>query len=56
MQYSPRPGHPLGQVVQQAYSAYQRQLIASNAADFDDLLFHLAAVLRDNPEVRAEPG
>ncbi len=25
----------------------------SNAADFDDLLFHVATLLRDNPEIRA---
>ena len=25
----------------------------SNAADFDDLLLHVATILRDNPEVRA---
>ena len=35
------------------YPAYQRQLAASNAADFDDLLLHVATILRDNPEVRA---
>ncbi len=27
--------------------------VASNAADFDDLLLHVATILRDNPEVRA---
>ena len=52
-QYQPRPGHALGNVVQQVYPAYQEQLAASNAADFDDLLLHVATLLRDNPEVRA---
>ncbi len=52
-QYKPRPGHALGQVVEAAYPAYQRQLAQSNAADFDDLLFHVASLLRDNPEIRA---
>ncbi|MEN6459338.1 MAG: UvrD-helicase domain-containing protein [Thermoguttaceae bacterium] len=52
-QYQPRLGHALGAVIQQAYPAYQRQLAASNATDFDDLLLHVAALLRDNPEVRA---
>ena len=52
-QYKPRPGHALGQVVEAVYPAYQAQLAQSNAADFDDLLFHVATLLRDNPEVRA---
>jgi DNA helicase II / ATP-dependent DNA helicase PcrA len=52
-EYKPRSGHALGQVVEAAYPAYQRQLAQSNAADFDDLLFHVATLLRDNPEIRA---
>jgi len=52
-QYQARPGHALGGVVQEVYPAYQRQLIASNAVDFDDLLMHVATLLRDNPELRA---
>ena len=52
-QYKPRPGHALGDVVEAAYPAYQRQLATSNAADFDDLLLHVATILRDNPEIRA---
>ena len=40
-------------MVQGVYPAYQRQLAASNAVDFDDLLLHVAALLRENPEVRA---
>jgi DNA helicase-2/ATP-dependent DNA helicase PcrA len=51
-QYEPRPGHPLGNVIQQVYPAYQATLRASNAADFDDLLLHVATLLRENPEVR----
>jgi DNA helicase II / ATP-dependent DNA helicase PcrA len=51
--YPPRPGSPLGLAVAQVYPLYQAQLLASNAADFDDLLLHLATLLRDNPEVRA---
>ena len=51
-QYEPRPGNPLGSYVQQVYPAYQAQLATSNAVDFDDLLMHVAALLRDNPEVR----
>ncbi len=52
-QYQPRPGHALGNIVQKVYPAYQHQLTISNAVDFDDLLLHVAAILRDNPEIRA---
>jgi DNA helicase-2/ATP-dependent DNA helicase PcrA len=51
--YEPRAGHALGAVVREAYPAYQRQLVASNAVDFDDLLLHVATILHDNPEIRA---
>jgi DNA helicase II / ATP-dependent DNA helicase PcrA len=51
--YRARPGHELGSAVRDVYPAYQRQLAESNAADFDDLLLHVATILRDNPEVRA---
>jgi DNA helicase II / ATP-dependent DNA helicase PcrA len=51
--YQPRPGHALGSVVRDAYPAYQDELVRSNAADFDDLLMHVAAILGENPEVRA---
>ena len=52
-QYKARAGHALGGVVEAAYPAYQSRLATSNAADFDDLLFHVATILRDNPEIRA---
>jgi len=52
-QYLPRWGNPLGDVVKQVYPIYQEQLIGSNAADFDDLLMHVATLLRDSPEIRA---
>jgi DNA helicase-2/ATP-dependent DNA helicase PcrA len=52
-QYQPRAGSSLGLAVQQVYPAYQSQLRSSNAADFDDLLQHVATILRDNPEVRS---
>jgi DNA helicase-2/ATP-dependent DNA helicase PcrA len=51
-QYAPQPGHPLGNVVQQVYPAYQARLRTSNAVDFDDLLLHVATLLGDNPEIR----
>ncbi len=50
--YEPPPGDPLGNVVQELYPAYQAQLTTSNAVDFDDLLMHVATILRDNPELR----
>ena len=51
-EYQPRPGHVLGNVVRRVYPAYQADLAKSNAADFDDLLLHVATMLRQNAEVR----
>ena len=45
---------PLESLTARIYPAYQAQLAASNAADFDDLLMHVAVLLRDNPEVRSQ--
>lgn len=36
------------------YPVYQQQLLTANAVDFDDLLFHVANLLRENPEVRSD--
>jgi DNA helicase-2/ATP-dependent DNA helicase PcrA len=44
--YRPRPGHPLGAIAARVYPAYQAQLAAANAVDFDDLLLHVAVLLR----------
>lgn len=44
---------PVGKVVEDVYPLYQRQLLKSNAVDFDDLLLHVANMLREHPEVRA---
>jgi DNA helicase-2/ATP-dependent DNA helicase PcrA len=52
-QYQPRAGHELGAAIKLVYPAYQRQLAASNAVDFDDLLLYVAILLRENPEIRA---
>jgi DNA helicase-2/ATP-dependent DNA helicase PcrA len=52
--YAPRPGHAVGGIVQRVYPAYQERLRRSNAADFDDLLLHVATLLRENPEVRQD--
>ncbi|HEX3726297.1 MAG TPA: UvrD-helicase domain-containing protein [Pirellulales bacterium] len=51
--YQARPGHPLGNIVARVYPAYQARLLASSAVDFDDLLLHVATLLRENPETRA---
>ncbi|HVW38464.1 MAG TPA: UvrD-helicase domain-containing protein, partial [Pirellulales bacterium] len=51
-QYTARPGHPLGSVVAKVYPAYQRRLLNSSAVDFDDLLLHVALLLRSHPELR----
>jgi DNA helicase-2/ATP-dependent DNA helicase PcrA len=52
--YEPRTGSPLSQVVAEVYPKYQQRLIASSAVDFDDLLLHVANMLYQNDEVRAE--
>ncbi len=51
-QYQPRPGNPLGSIVARVYPAYQSLLLQSNAVDFDDLLLHVATLLRESPETR----
>ncbi|QDU96385.1 ATP-dependent helicase [Lignipirellula cremea] len=51
--YQPKAGDPLGKVVSEVYPAYQQALLASNAVDFDDLLLHVAVMLRENPELRS---
>ncbi len=51
--YEPRPGHPLGTLVKRIYPLYQKLLLDSNAVDFDDLLLHVAVILRDSPELRS---
>lgn len=51
--YEPRPGHPLGTLVKRIYPIYQKLLLDSNATDFDDLLLHVAVILRDSPELRS---
>ena len=50
--YVARDGSLLGKVVEEAYPAYQDELRRANAVDFDDLLLHVAILLRDNPEIR----
>ncbi|MDR1383525.1 MAG: UvrD-helicase domain-containing protein [Planctomycetaceae bacterium] len=51
-QYTARQGSILGSVVEDVYPAYQDALKRANAVDFDDLLLHIAVMLRTHPEVR----
>ncbi len=51
--YRPALGSPLAEAVAKIYPGYQHQLLASNAVDFDDLLLHVAILLRENAELRA---
>jgi DNA helicase II / ATP-dependent DNA helicase PcrA len=53
-QYEPRGGSMLGRVVAEVYPAYQERLLASSAVDFDDLLLHVARLLYEHAEIRAE--
>ena len=45
---------PKEKVAARVYPVYQRQLLTANAVDFDDLLLHVANMLRHNPELRRE--
>ncbi len=50
-------GHALrseDEIASRVYPVYQQQLLRANAVDFDDLLLHVAHLLRENPEVRSE--
>ncbi len=51
-QYVPTPGNPLGAIVASVYPLYQRRMLKANAVDFDDLLLHVAVLLRENLELR----
>ena len=42
------------QIASQVYPVYQKQLLTANAVDFDDLLMHIAVLLRESPEVRRD--
>ncbi len=45
---------PLDTIAAKVYPVYQQQLLTANAVDFDDLLLHIASILRENPEIRGE--
>jgi len=40
--------------VSQVYPYYQRLLLQNNAVDFDDILMHVASLLRSHPELREQ--
>lgn len=44
----------LDTIAAQVYAGYQKRLRDCSAVDFDDLLVHMAHILRDNPGVRRE--
>ncbi len=46
-------GDHLQAVAARVYPVYQRLLLESNAVDFDDLLLHVASLLKGAPELRA---
>jgi DNA helicase-2/ATP-dependent DNA helicase PcrA len=53
-EFTPRAGNPLDRILLEVYPAYQQRLLSSNAVDFDDLLLHVATMLRDQPELRSQ--
>ncbi len=53
-QFRARPGNTIDYFVEQVYPHYQKRLLAANAVDFDDLLLHVATLLKENPELRSE--
>ena len=53
-EYVPKRGHHLGGIIERVYPAYQKRMLQANAVDFDDLLLHVAKLLKENPELRAK--
>ncbi|QDT69163.1 ATP-dependent DNA helicase PcrA [Planctomycetes bacterium MalM25] len=53
-EYRPKTGSPLSEIVAAVYPAYQKRLLASSAVDFDDLLLHIARLLHDDSDLRAQ--
>lgn len=45
---------PRDAIAARVYPVYQQQLLTANAVDFDDLLAHVAQLLRQSPELRSE--
>jgi DNA helicase-2/ATP-dependent DNA helicase PcrA len=53
-EFEPKPGSTVGQLVSKIYPQYQKRLLTANAVDFDDLLLHVAVMLRENGDLRRE--
>ncbi|MDG2383968.1 MAG: UvrD-helicase domain-containing protein [Pirellulaceae bacterium] len=53
-QYQAPSGSEMGTILREVYPAYQKQLLKSNAVDFDDLLVHVASMLRQSDELRRD--
>jgi DNA helicase-2/ATP-dependent DNA helicase PcrA len=57
-QYVARYGEGIGThleaVVAKVYPAYQKRLLEANAVDFDDMLMHVAGLLAENEDLRAQ--
>ncbi|MDR2755166.1 MAG: UvrD-helicase domain-containing protein [Planctomycetaceae bacterium] len=51
-EYVPRSNSQLGMITSEIYPLYQKELYRANAADFDDLLVHVAKLLIGNQHVR----
>lgn len=51
-EYQARSGSVVGALAARVYPTYQKRLLRANMVDFDDLLLHVAMLLRDNPELR----
>ena len=52
--FEPRWGRPVEEVARRVWPVYQEMLLQSNAVDFDDLLVHVARLLADAPDLRAQ--
>ncbi len=52
-EYRLRGGHEAEVAAARLYPLYQSLLLRSNAVDFDDLLFHVARLLRECPQLRS---
>ncbi|MDB5386417.1 MAG: ATP-dependent helicase, Rep family [Planctomycetaceae bacterium] len=45
-------GDPLEAATAKVYALYQKELLRANSVDFDDLLLHMAVLLREHEEIR----
>ncbi|MEZ6072909.1 MAG: UvrD-helicase domain-containing protein [Pirellulales bacterium] len=50
--YAKSARSPLTSIAAEVYPRYRQRLLDSNAVDFDDLLLHVATLLRSEPEIR----